>query len=86
MLQEVFLQRVSDLQSANKRERRYFLTILETVVSWFWKKIDVGFEAISWPHFDGEEVVATPLDFLASSILCEEGLSDLCEVVERAGW
>ena len=39
---------------------------------------------MSWPHFDIEEVVATFLGFLAGSIFCEEGFSDLCEVVERA--
>jgi len=30
--------------------------------------------------------VATPLGFLVSSILCEEGLGDRYDVVERAGW
>ena len=50
------------------------------------EEIDIGFEAISWPHFDEEKVMATPLGLLASRILCEEGLGDLCEVVLRAGW
>jgi len=35
--------------------------------------------------FDKEEVVATLLGFLSSSILSEEGLGDLCDVVERSG-
>ena len=48
------------------------------------EEINVGFEAIFWPHFDGKKVVATLLGFLASSILCEESLCDLQEVVERA--
>ena len=50
------------------------------------EEINVLFKAIFWSHFDGEEVKATPHGFLMSSILCEEGLSDLCEVIERSGW
>ena len=30
--------------------------------------------------------MATPLGFLMSSILCEEGVGDLREVVERVRW
>jgi len=77
---------VSDLQSADKRERRYLLTTIGDLGELALGEIDVGFEAIFWAYFDRKEVVTTPLGFLASSILCEEGLSDLCEVVERAGW
>ena len=50
------------------------------------EEIDVGFEAIFWSHFDGKEVVDTSLGFLSSIILCEKGLGDLCEVVERVVW
>jgi len=48
------------------------------------EEVNVGFEAISCPHFDGEEVMSTLLCFLTSSILCKKGFSYLREVVERA--
>ena len=86
MLQEVFVQRVSDLQLADKRERIYLFIAIEDLGKLTLTEIDVVFEAISWPHFDIEELVATPFDSLASSILCEEGLNDLCKVIERVGW
>ena len=38
------------------------------------EELDIIFEAISWPHFDREKMMATPLGFLASRILREEGL------------
>ena len=82
----MFVQKVSDLQPADKRERRYLLTSIGDLDELALEEIDVEFGAISWPLFDREEVVATPLGFLTSSILYEECLSDLCEVVKRAGW
>jgi len=50
------------------------------------EEVDIRFEVVSWPHFDGKEVVPTPFGFLVSSILRKEGLDDLREVVEKAGW
>jgi len=51
----------------------------------FVQEVEAVFVAISWPHFDGAKMVAAPLGFLASRILCEGGLGDLWEDVERAG-
>ena len=76
---------MSDLQPADKSEHRYLLTTIGDLSELALEEIDVGFETISSPHFDGE-VVTTPLGFLASSISCEEGLSDHSEIVERSGW
>ena len=74
-----------DLRPTNKHDRRY-LAAIEGLGELALEEINVGFDAISWPHFNGEEVVATPLGFLVSIILCEEGIGGLCEVVERSGW
>jgi len=77
---------VSGLQPTDECVCRYFLTAIEDLGELILEEVDVGFEAISWPHFDGEEVMATPLRFLASSILCEEGFGDLREIMERVRW
>jgi len=47
------------------------------------EEIDIGLEAVSQPYPDGEEVMATPLGFLVSSVLHEKGLGDLQKVAER---
>jgi len=75
VLQEVLVQRVSDLQSADERECRYLLTTVGDLSELVLKE-DVRLEAFSRPHPDGEEVVTT-LGFLASGVLCEEGLGHL---------
>ena len=72
---------MSDLQHTDKCERRYLLTIIGDSGELVLEEIDVGFEAIPWPHFDRDEVMTTPLGFLTSNILCEEGLGNLREVV-----
>ena len=74
---------MSDLQHTCKCERRYLLIIIGDFGELALEEIDVGFEAIPWPHFDGDEVMTTPLGFLTSDIFCEEGLDDLLEVVKR---
>ena len=76
---------MSDLQAADKRERRY-LTAIGDFGKLALEELDVGFESIPRPHFGREGVVATPLGFLTSSILCEEGLGDFYKVMERARW
>jgi len=77
---------VSDLQPADECEYKYFLIAIGDLGELVLQKIDVRFEASFWPHFDGEDVMAIPLGFLASNILCEEGFGDLRKVVERARW
>jgi len=64
----------------------YFLSAVGDFGELALEEVDIKFEVISWPHFDEEEVVTSALDFLASSILCEDDLDGLQEVVERAGW
>jgi len=43
---------------------------------------DVGLEAITLPHFNGEEVLIVLLGLTARSVLSEERFSYLLEVVE----
>ena len=47
VLQEVFVQRVvSDLQPADKCERRYYLTTIGDLVELTLKEINLGFKAL----------------------------------------
>ena len=62
-------KRVSNLQPADECECIYFLTAIGDLGELVLKKVDVKFEAIFCSYFDREEVMATPLGFLASSIL-----------------
>ena len=75
-----------NLQPADECACRYLLTTVGDLVELALEEIDVGFEAISRPYLDREKVVTTPLGFLQSGILCEEGLGNLREAVERARW
>ena len=86
MLHEVLLQKVSDLQFIDERECRYLLTTIGDHGELVLKEVDVELEAISRLYPEGEEVVTTPLGFLASGIFCEEGLDDHQQIVERAQW
>ena len=86
VLQEVLVQRVSDMQSTNECKCRYLLITVEDLDKMVLEEFDVRLEAVSRPHPDGEKVLTTPLGFMVSGILCEEGLGDLQEVVERAQW
>jgi len=79
----VLVERLSDLQSTDERERRC-LTTVGDLGELILEEVDVGLEAVFRSHPDEEEVVTT-LGFLASGVLCEEGLSDLREV-ERTWW
>ena len=47
VLQEVFVQRMSDMQSTDKRERKYLLIAIGDLGELAVEEIDVGFEAIS---------------------------------------
>jgi len=47
------------------------------------KVADVGLEAVTLPHFDGEEVVVVLLVFSTGDIMGEEHLSYLLETMER---
>jgi len=60
------------LQPTDEYKCQYLLTTVGDLGELALKEIDVVIEVISWPHLDGEEVVTTPLGFLASSVLCEE--------------
>jgi len=74
---------VSDLQSTSEHEFIYLLIIVGDLGELVLKEVDVRLEAVSQPHPDREEAITTPLGFLASGVLCEEGLDNLQEVVER---
>ena len=86
VFQEVLVQRVSDMQSTNECKCRYLLITVEDLGKMVLEEVDVRLESVSRPHPDGEKVLTTPLGFMVSGILCEEGLGDLQEVVERAQW
>jgi len=75
VLQEVLVQKVSDLHPADKRKCKH-LTTIGDLGKLALEEVDVGFEAISRPHPDREEMMTTPLGFLASDVLFEEDLSD----------
>ena len=47
------------------------------------KVTDVGLEAITLPHFDGEKMVVVLLGLPARGILSEEHFNYLLEIVER---
>ena len=76
-LGDVVLQEVCDLQPTDECEYRYLLTTIEDHSELALEEINVGFEVVSLPHLDGEEVVTTHFGFLANGVLCEEGLGDL---------
>jgi len=76
---------VSDVQYTDERECRYLLTTVGDLGVMVPKEVDVRLEVVSRPHLDGEEVVNTPLGFLESGILSEEGLNNLREVVKKRG-
>ena len=77
---------MSDLKFVDEHECRYLLTIVGDLGELVLKEVNVRLEAVSQPHPDGEGVVTTPLGFLTSGILCEEGFGDLQEAVERTRW
>jgi len=62
---------VSDLQPVDECECRYFLNTVGDFGPLALKEVYVGLEVVPEPHLDGEEVIVTPLDFLATGILCE---------------
>jgi len=64
----------------------YFLSAIRDFGKLVLEEVDIIFEAVFWSRSEREEVVATHLGFLASSILCEEGLVYLREVMKRTGW
>jgi len=70
---------VSDLQPTDECECRYHLTTVGDFNQLALKE-DIGLEAVSRAHLDGEKVMATPLGFLARGVMCKEGLGDLREV------
>ena len=53
----VLQQRVRDLQSADEHECRCIFIVVENFGKLALEVADVGFEIVTMPHFDGEEVV-----------------------------
>ena len=84
MPQEVLIHRISDLQLVNKGECEYLLTTVRDFRQLTLEEVDVGFEAISESHIDGEKVMGATLGFLARGILCEKDFSNLLEIMDRA--
>ena len=76
---------MSDLQPADKCERRDLLTTVENSGQLALEENNVRLlEAISRSHRDRVKVVVTSLGCLARGVLREEGLCDFQEVVESA--
>ena len=65
MLQEGFVQGVSDLQPADECERRDLFTAIRDFGKLALKDVDVRFETVSLPHLDEEEVMVILLGLLA---------------------
>ena len=83
MFQQVLVQGLRDLQSADERGCGYILSIVGNFGKLDLKVVNVGLKAIVLPHFDGEDVVIVLLSFLTGSVLSEECLGYLLEAVER---
>ena len=73
---------MTDLQPADECECRDIFTAVENFSQLALKVDDVGLEAITLPHFDGEKVVVILLDLLTGGILSEECLSYLFKIAE----
>jgi len=84
VLQEAFVQGVSNLQPTDECERRDLFTAIRDFDMWDLKEVDVELEDVSLPYLDGEEVMAILLVLLARGILGEECLGHLHEIVRRA--
>jgi len=83
VLQEEFVQGVSDLQPTDECERRDLFTTIRDFGKLALKEVDVGFEAVSLPHLNREEVMVILLDLLARGVSDKKCFSHLCKVVER---
>ena len=83
VLQEVFVQGVSDLQPTDECERRDLFTTIRDFGKLALKEVDVGFEAVFLPHLNGEEVMAILLDILVRGVSGKKCFSHLYKVVER---
>ena len=77
MLQKVLIQEMSNLQPADECECEHLLITIEDLGKLVLKEVDVGLQVIFRPHPNREEVMTTPLGFLMSGVLCEEGLGNL---------
>ena len=82
VLQEVLVERVSNLQSVNECEGSNFFPTVGDFGELTLKEIEVRLEAVSLPHSDREEVVVVSLSLLAGGVLGEEYFSHISEVVE----
>ena len=74
-----------DLQSADLCECRGVLTAVGNFGEMALEEASVGFEAITLPHFDKEEVLVVLLSLLTRGVLSEEYFNYLFEVVEKRG-
>ena len=72
-----------DLQSVDERECRDVLTAFGDLCQLALKVVDVKFEIITMPHFDGEKMMVVPLNLPTRCISGEEHFRHLLEVVER---
>jgi len=72
-----------DLQSADERESRYIFTAVEYFDKLVLEVADVRLEAVTLPYLDREEVVVVLLSLPARSILSDERLGYLLEILER---
>ena len=70
------------MQSADEREFRYIFTAVGNLGKLALKVADVGLEAVTLPHFNGEKVVIILLGLSVGSVLSED-LSYLLEVAKR---
>jgi len=65
VLQEMFVQGVRNMQLADECECRDVLTAVGNLDQLALDVPDVGLEAVTLPHFDGEKMVVVSLGFLA---------------------
>ena len=83
VLQEVFIQGLSNLQAADECENNDLFTAIRDFSKLTLKEVDVGFEIIFLPHLDGEKVMVILLGILARCVLGKKHFDHLCKVAER---
>ena len=85
MLEEVLVQGMRNLQTADEWSAETSSPQFGSLASWLWKKLTYDLR-LSLCHLDGEEVIVVLLGLLAKDVLSEKRLGYLLEIVERAMW
>ena len=72
-----------NLQPADERKSRDIFTAVRDLGKLALEEANVRLEAVTLPHFDGEEMMVVLLSLLARGILSEKRFAYLLKVAER---